>query len=61
MKRIGWDVLFIIILTVVLVVLSETGKTEILIKFPFVTVYATYLIGRVVGEFNAKLKSNDSN
>ena len=61
MKKIGWDLLFIVILTIVLVVLSETGNTEILIKLPFVTIYAAYLIGRLVGEFNAKSKSKDSN
>ena len=59
MKRTVWDLLFIVILTVVLVVLSETGNTEILIKRPFVTIYLAYLIGRLVGEFNSKAKNPD--
>jgi hypothetical protein len=60
MKKIGWDLLFIVILTVFLVLLSKTGNSEVLIKLPFVTIYAAYLIGRLVGEFNGKKKSDNS-
>jgi len=55
-KRSVWDIVFIVILTIVLLILSETGNLDLLAKLPFVTIYVAYAIGRFVGHIASKRK-----
>jgi Ca2+/Na+ antiporter len=48
-KSIRYDLAFIIMITILLVTLSETGRLEWLVRFPFVTLIVVYGIGRFVG------------
>ena len=56
MKTIIWDFAVIIILTVFLLILSETKNIDLLIKLPFVTIYAASLLGRFVCYLSNKEK-----
>ena len=49
MKKRNWDILVIVLLGVLLVILNETNNIPALFKFPFVTIYGAYVIGRLVG------------
>jgi hypothetical protein len=49
LKTILFDLVFIVVLTALLIVLNETGKMSTLIKYPFITVYSAYILGRLVG------------
>ena len=55
-KSILLDIIFIVVLTVVLIILNEAGKMGSLMKFPFITIYAVYLLGRLGGALAAKRK-----
>lgn len=48
-KSIRYDLAFIIVITIILVILSETSRLEWLFRFPFVTLIVAYGIGRFVG------------
>ncbi len=54
MKKTYWDIIVIITLAVVLSILSETDTMWILFKLPFVTIFAAYVIGRVIGGLKVK-------
>jgi len=56
MKTIIWDTLFIVGLAIFLAVLSVTGKMNYLMKLPFITIYAAYLLGRFAGYLSDKKK-----
>ncbi len=49
LKTILFDLIFIVLLTALLIILNETGKMGALMKYPFVTIYAVYLLGRLSG------------
>ncbi len=53
-KALKWDVIFIIVLSGFLILLSAIDRMEILIKMPFITIFAPYIIGRYVGFAIAK-------
>jgi Ca2+/Na+ antiporter len=48
-KSIRYDLAFIILVTIILVVLSETGRLEWLVRSLFVTFIVAYGLGRYVG------------
>jgi hypothetical protein len=52
LRTILFDLIFIVVLSAVLIMLSETGKMGSLMKYPFVTIYAAYGIGRLAGVFS---------
>jgi Ca2+/H+ antiporter len=54
MKTIIWDIVFIVGLAILLTILSETGNMNYLMKLPFITIYAAYLIGRFAGYLSKK-------
>lgn len=56
MKTKIWDVAFIIILAVFLLILSETKNMDLLIKVPFVTIFTAYIVGRFVSYLSSKEK-----
>ena len=49
MKKYLNDIIFIIALTAILLLLSETGNLGYLNKFPFITILIAYFIGKYVG------------
>ncbi len=49
MKGYFLDIIIILILAVALTVLAETGNMDSLIKFPFMTIYLAYGLGRFAG------------
>ena len=49
MKSIVLDLVFIIVVTVALIILSETDNLGFLLKLPVITLLAAYLIGRFAG------------
>jgi Ca2+/Na+ antiporter len=48
-KSIRYDLAFIVLITIILVVLSATSRLEWLIRFTFVTLIVAYGLGRYVG------------
>ncbi len=48
-KSILFDLIFIVVLSAVLIILTKTGKMGSLMKYPFVVIYAAYVIGRLAG------------
>jgi len=48
LKRNLPDILAILIITIVASVLSETDRLEWLIRFPFLTLFVPYALGRMV-------------
>jgi hypothetical protein len=44
-----WDLIFILILAGVLIILSETGRMDLLMKLPFITLLIPYFAGRFIG------------
>ncbi|MEN8228015.1 MAG: hypothetical protein ABFS38_07645 [Bacteroidota bacterium] len=58
MKSILLDFVFIIVLTALLIILSETGNLDSLIKLPFITIYTAYIIGRFAGYLSHKSRAS---
>jgi len=58
MKSYFLDIIIILILAVVLTVLAETGNMDALIKFPFMTIYVAYGIGRFAGFLSNKKQAD---
>jgi len=54
MLKFKWDLIFILLLTIFLLIPSETGNLEILMKLPFITIYIAYALGRMVGYLSNK-------
>lgn len=54
MKKYVWDISFILLLTIILVGLNESGHSDLLMKFPFITIYGAYLFGRLTGALGFK-------
>ncbi len=48
-KSIRYDLAFIVLIAILLVILNETDRMEWLIRFPFVTLMVAYGLGRFVG------------
>jgi hypothetical protein len=61
MKSSIWDYIFILLLAAFLLILSATGNMGILIKLPFITIYAAYVIGRYVGFLSNKKAMEKNN
>ena len=55
-KTILFDIIFLVVLTLLLIILNETGKMSALMKYPFVSFYAVYLLGRLGGALSVKGK-----
>ena len=54
MKTILMDLVFIIAVTAVLIILSETDHMDYVTKWPFITVLVAYTIGRFAGYLSHK-------
>ena len=58
MKKYLRDIIFILVLTAILLLLSETGNLEYLNKFQFIPILIAYFIGRYVGAKSKTLHNN---
>ena len=61
MKTSIWDIVIIAAMGLILTILSETNTLYIILKLPFISLYALYLLGRFVGykiESSQKTKNN---
>ena len=56
LKTILFDLIFIVVLTALLIILNETGKMGSLMKYPFITIYVVYLLGRLAGALSVRSK-----
>lgn len=54
MNNVKWDILFILLLTGLLIIHSETNTMESLLKYPFISFYAVYLMGRFSGAISSR-------
>ena len=54
MKNKYWDIVFILLLSIVLLILTETNNINMLFKLPFITIYVSYGVGRFVGYLSNK-------
>ncbi len=48
-QSILWDLVVILVLALFLTYLSIVDRMELLIKLPFISLYAAYILGRVIG------------
>jgi hypothetical protein len=48
-QSILWDLVVILVLALFLTYLSIIDRMELLIKLPFVSLYAAYILGRIIG------------
>jgi len=48
MRKIFWDIIFIVCLGILMLFLNNINAENILMKYPFITSLVTYFIGRLV-------------
>ncbi|MGE4287550.1 MAG: hypothetical protein AB7E36_02585 [Salinivirgaceae bacterium] len=48
-QSILWDLVVILVLALFLTYLSIVDRMELLIKLPFISLYAAYILGRIIG------------
>ena len=56
LKSIVADLVFILIVTAVLVLLSETGQLQAVARYPFPVILGAYLTGRIAGELSHRAR-----